>query len=158
MVVDEWGGKGYNGKKHFERMVSMADYIGAVCKHLDKKEIKYKRINDKTLRIAYSGDNLDTIPINVIFDEDGDPYVALRCWDITKFKGSKRERGIMVCNELNNRFRWVKFSVDKDDDIVAANDAHVDLFTAGEEILMLVRRMVNIVDEAYPEFMKAVWG
>ena len=136
----------------------MADYCSAVIKHLEKKEIKYRKIDDNTLRISYTGDNLDSIPINVIFDEDGDPYVAFRCWDISKIKDSKREKAIMLCNDLNCRYRWVKFTVDKDNDVVAANDAQIDLFTAGEEVLMLVRRMVNIVDEAYPEFMKLLWA
>ena len=60
------------------------------------------------------------------------------------------------CNELNNKYRWVKFYLDDDSDVVAQIDAYVDDETCGGECLSLVRRMVNIVDGGYPTLMQAL--
>ena len=48
--------------------------------------------------------------------------------------------------------------MDKDGDIIAQIDAYIDERTCGYECASLVRRVVNITDEAYPTFMKALWS
>ena len=67
-------------------------------------------------------------------------------------------KGLITCNELNAKYRWVKFYLDKDKDVCVSLDAYIDEHTVGEECLNLVRRMINISDEAYPLFMKALWA
>ena len=49
----------------------------------------------------------------------------------------------------------MKFYVDTDRDTRAELDAIIDPQTVGQECLALVRRMVNIVDDAYPILMAA---
>lgn len=48
--------------------------------------------------------------------------------------------------------------VDNNGDITAQIDAFIDEETCGSECLNLVRRMAGITDEAYPDFMCAMWG
>jgi hypothetical protein len=100
---------------------------------------------------------MDTIPIYVFFDEDNDPYVSFKCWEIQSFKNNEAA-ALIVCNNLNNEYRWLKFYMDEDKDVNASLDAMVDRSTCGEECLSLVRRMVNIIDEAYPQIAKARWA
>ncbi len=126
--------------------------------YMDANGIKYTDRNENTVRVSYTGDNLKTIPVIVIFDDDGDGIVALRCWEIADVPAEKFSDILAICNELNNKFRWVKFSIDKDNDIVASLDAYIDETTCGEECASLVRRMIGIVDEAYPDIMKGLWG
>ena len=59
---------------------------------------------------------------------------------------------------MNAHYRWIKFYLDKDSDIVADCDAYIDADTCGKECMSLVRRMVNITDEAYPTFARAMWA
>ena len=63
-----------------------------------------------------------------------------------------------ACNSLNQEYRWVRFYLDKDWDLICEADALLDPSSGGEECLSIVRRMVNIIDEAYPKFMKALWA
>ena len=65
---------------------------------------------------------------------------------------------IFTCNEMNAKYKWVKFYLDKDADVVASIDAYIDDYTCGEECMKLVRRVVNITDEAYPTFARAMWA
>ena len=59
---------------------------------------------------------------------------------------------------MNAQYRWVKFYIDGDQDIACQSDALVDIESVGSECLQMVERMVGIMDEAYPEFMKAFWA
>lgn len=136
----------------------MATYRDLFVRHLNIEGIKFVEYEDQNhIKITYEGDNLNTIPIHIFFDEDGDPYVQFKCWDIQNFKG-KEAKGILACNMINKQYRWVKFYLDDDADIVASIDGYIDIASCGEECLSLVRRVVSITDDAYPTFAKAKWA
>lgn len=135
----------------------MANYKRMFMNYMDREGIKYVDRDDFVVRVTYTGDNLKTIPVYVFFDEDGDPIVQFKCWEIANFKG-KEGQGIFTCNEMNKEYRWVKFSLDDDADIVASIDAYISVENCGEECMALVRRVVNITDDAYPNFAKAMWS
>ena len=136
----------------------MPDYKSNYLRYMDKHGIKYADKNDRIVSVTYNGDNLNKIPVLVIFDEDGDGIVQLDCWEIAKFKDDKRAAGMIASNELNAKYRWVKFYVDDDGDMRAQIDAYVDYDTVGEECSKLVQRMVSIIDKAYPVMMKYLWA
>ncbi len=135
----------------------MVDYKRLFLRHMDEIGIKYQDRDEFCVKVVYSGDNLNTIPIYFFFDKDGENMVALKCWDILNFNG-KEANGVLACNELNAKYRWIKFFIDKDNDTVADCDAYLDDVSCGEECVRLLRRMVNIVDDAYPELAKARWS
>lgn len=135
----------------------MASYKELFMRHMDREGVKYEDRNDFVVKVTYGGDNLKSIPIFVFFDEDGDPIVQFKCWDIANFK-DKEAKGILACNEANTQYRWVKYSIDKDADVVASIDAYIDDDTCGAVCLSLVRRMVNITDDVYPIFARAIWS
>ena len=135
----------------------MQKYAREFTMYMDSEGIKYTEQNENVIKVVYSGDNLDTISIYAIFDEDGDHLVQMRCWEIVNFKNNEAA-AFAVCNELNKQFRWAKFYLDNDNDIVAMVDAILDLDTCGEECMELVRRMVSIIDDAYPQLAKARWA
>ena len=127
----------------------MANYKRMFMNYMDHEGIKYVDRDDFVVKVTYTGDNLKTIPVYVFFDEDGDPIVQFKCWE---------GKGIFACNEMNKEYRWVKFSLDDDSDIVASIDAYISIESCGEECMALVRRVVNITDDAYPTFAKAMWS
>ena len=98
-----------------------------------------------------------TIAVRAIFDDEGHT-VAIRCFRLAHIRGDSFDDVLKTCNELNNRFRWVKFSIDNDNDINMEIDCIVNEDTAGEVVLELVRRLCGIADEAYPELMKIIYG
>ena len=136
----------------------MPDYKSVYLRYMDKHGIKYVDKNDRIVSVTYNGDNLNKIPVLVIFDEDGEGIVQLDCWEIAKFKDDKRAAGMIASNELNAKYRWVKFYVDDDGDMRAQIDAYVDYDNVGEVCSKLVQRMVSIIDKAYPVMMKYLWA
>lgn len=127
----------------------MTDYKQLFLDYMDANGVKYTDVREDVVKVVYTGDNLKSIPVYVFFDKDGDPLVCFKCWDIARLNDSKKAYGIIKCNTLNKKYRWVKFYLDDDNDIVAQIDAYVDEKTCGSEYLALVRRMVGIVDEGY---------
>jgi len=134
----------------------MANYKQLFMRYMDQEGIKYTDTDDYVVKVVYTGDNLKSIPVFVFFDKDGDPLVQLKCWEIANFK-NKEAKAMIACNQMNKEWRWIKFYLDDDADIIAGCDAYIDEATCGSECLSLVRRMVNIVDDAYPTFGKALW-
>ena len=135
----------------------MASYKELFMRYMDREGIKYVDRDEFVVKVTYTGDNLKSIPVYVFFDKDGDPMVQFKCWDIANFKG-KEGKGIFACNTANKTYRWVKYFLDDDSDIVASIDAYIDEDSCGPECMALVRRVVNITDEVYPEFARAMWN
>ena len=135
----------------------MANYKNLFMRYMDDQGIKYSDVKENVVKVVYTGDNLKSIPIFVFFDKDGDPLVSFKCWEIANFK-DKEAAGIIACNQLNNQYRWVTFYVDDDADVITQIDSYVDDETCGKICLSLVKRMVNIIDDSYPEIMKTLWG
>ena len=135
----------------------MASYKALVKNYLDTQQIKYREPKDEMLNVSYSADNLSEISIFIDFDEE-EGKAEFVCFSIGKFDQDQYAKGLIACNSCNSKFRWVKFYIDDDNHIAVRADAILDEETCGEECLELVRRMVGIIDEAYPTFMKARWA
>lgn len=133
----------------------MANYKRLFMRQMDAKGIKYEDKDEFIVKVTFSGDHLKSIPVYIFFDQDGEPMVQFKCWNIANFKG-KEDKGIVACNKLNAEYRWVKYYLDSDADVVASIDAYIDEMTCGDECIKLVSRVVNITDDAYPTFVRAM--
>ena len=65
---------------------------------------------------------------------------------------------IFTCNELNSRYKWVTFYVDKDNDVVLHDDAILSISNAAEEAFELLLRMIKIADDVKPQIMRAIYA
>ena len=52
----------------------------------------------------------------------------------------------------------LKFTLDNDSSLNAEYDLPVNTEDVGEACFEIGLRMAQIIDEAYPEFMKAIWS
>ena len=92
------------------------------------------------------------------FDEPESCRAWIKCYDLGHFEGDKYAAGLLACNNANKQYRWVRFYMDGDNDVVAAMDAIVSSETVFDEMIELIVRMLQIIDDLYPEFMRARWG
>lgn len=89
-------------------------------------------------------------------DEDND--VSIRVYSLISLKGDQRVRILPALNFINNKYRFVKFVCDKDGDVNVEYDYPVRTINPAASAEEMIRRFVNIIDEAYPVLMKAMWG
>ncbi len=65
---------------------------------------------------------------------------------------------MVACNQLNYRFRWVKFYLDSDNDFCIQNDAIIQEGDGGEEAFRTLLQDIEILKEAKPIIMKAIYS
>ena len=99
---------------------------------------------DRTTNVFFDGDNNGTHPaLRTVFEHCPAEKIA----DV-----------LVVCNELNVKYRWVKFCIDNDCDIMVEDDAIVSPESAGEELLELVFRTASIIKDVKPTIMRAIYS
>ena len=88
-------------------------------------------------------------------DDDND--VAVRVYGLVSLEKDKSNAVLPILNQLNNKYRFVKFVLDDDGDVNIEYDYLMNCPNPAASARELIIRLVNIVDEAYPELMRALW-
>lgn len=96
----------------------------------------------KVAKIFFSGDQGKYMSIYLVYERVPADKVA----DV-----------IFACNELNSRFKWVTFYVDKDNDVVLHDDAILTPTTAADEAFELLLRLFKIGEDVKPQIMRAIY-
>lgn len=118
------------------------------------------RFLDDAETVVRVGWKLDNTKISILFyfDEDN-RSVHIEGREFLNVPENKIDVMYKACNTCNNQYRWVKFTVDEEDkELVAKDDAVIQLDSCADEVMELMIRMTQIVDDAYPQFMKALWA
>lgn len=111
----------------------------------------------EVIELRYTGKNISTIVATFFFDSD-EKGVAVRVFDLVKVPEGKEDSMLRAINGQNNRFRFSKFCLNtKDNTIQMEMDGIFRRYDVGEICREMLVRAIQICDEAYPEFMKAMW-
>ena len=90
--------------------------------------------------------------------KDDDNDVAVRIFGLIKVSDSQKSRLLPVINSLNSKYRYAKFVLDDDGDLNVEYDYLVRCPDPAASAREIVVRFVQIVDESYPELMRAMWA
>ncbi len=128
----------------------------AFADKLESKNLKYevREIEEETL-VIFPYENRKT---TFVFAGDDGEYAQTMTVIESMPNDDKFVEVVMVCNQLNRRFRFVKFVVDDDNDVMALSDAILDVNSAGDESFELLARSLKIISEARPQLMKAIYS
>ena len=97
------------------------------------------------------------LAVHVIFDLDGTSAQVLTS-SIASVPVEKTSKVLLTLNSANNKFRWVKFYLDDDNDVIADTDVIFNEQNVGDACIEIIMRTVSIIDDAYADIMKAIWG
>lgn len=136
----------------------MATYKSLFTSFLSQKGLKFQDIHERAVRIVFDGNNMSSIGILAIFDDDNGKRVHFICPDVGKVPEDKLFPVLLACNTLHNQYRYCTFCVSDSMELRAEGDAVLDADTAGEECFEIVLRMIKIIDDAYPVLQKAIWS
>lgn len=145
-------------------MGSMLESYNNIVNTLKEKEIIFNEIEGdrkKIIDLPFGRqlfDNMDkSIDVLIFVDEDGGS-VHVQTEPIVHVPDNRLAQLLVACNTLNKQYRWLKFYIDDENDVMVNIDAVIDSVTAGDECMELAIRTINIVDSAYPTLMQALWG
>lgn len=127
--------------------------------YLDANEIKNEYVDEEETCI-FTGCNYKDISVEMYFCfDDDDESVCLKGVNFVNVSAGSKEKLLPVINDCNQRFRWIKFYYDTEEDrIFAQMDGFIDVGTCAEECSNMMKAMLAIVNTAYPMFMKAIWS
>ncbi len=112
---------------------------------------------DTQSRIICGVQGKDDRIAQVLFISTGDTLdVAVRVFNFNQLKcdGMNRRAVLRACNQLNNRFRFAKFLIDKDDTVNVEYDLPQEASedSLGPMCKEIFYRLMSIMDEAYKVF------
>ena len=93
---------------------------------------------------------------NFIFSGEDGKYVSM----FTMFESIPADKVgdlLVVCNNLNATYKWLKFFVDKDNDLMVQDDAILSPESAAEECFELLVRRTNILKDVKSAIMRAIY-
>ena len=128
-----------------------------VAAFLESKETKVTVLEENLLRTGW---NFEGGSVDIYFDfDETDSHVHVEGINFCSVPKSRYDNVYRALNECNNRFSHIKFVLNEERGSLAAReDAVIQLDTCGEECYELMIRMVQVVESAYPIFMKAIWA
>lgn len=93
---------------------------------------------------------------NVIFSGTDGRYVSM----YTAFENVPAEKVadlLAVCNQLNSTYKWIKFYLDRDNDLMLEDDAILSPESAADECFELILRRAHIMKDVKPIIMRAIY-
>lgn len=125
----------------------------------DARNIKYRLDEQETATLLH-------VPINgkysfyeiLVISNDDENDFTLRIQPLVRVPEDKAEAVLRVVNDINARFRFVKFYLDKSHDVCMQWDSPVSGQNAGEMCFEITARAMSIINTVYPEIMKVIWG
>ena len=143
-------------------MPDVKEQINEVGLGLTSRGILYEYIDtlDKpAVAMAFGGGDysFQNIAITVGFDDDGESAQIVSS-PIANVPDTKTAKLLMILNQCNRAFRWAKFSLDEDHDVSADADVVFGEHDAGFSVVESVMLAASVIDDAYPEIMKGIWG
>ena len=124
-------------------------------KSLEAKDLNFSvRENNGTdiVDFPWQGKN-----IRCLFKGDEGEYLSIY-YCLESVPEDKISDALLVCNEMNAKFKWVKFYLDNDNDLILEDDAILSPATASDEAFELLLRMIDILKDSKPAFMKAIYA
>ena len=114
------------------------------------------------MRNELENDEPVTVVIAIREHADADGFIKIKIYDIGYLADeSDRAELLNKINEWNAGYRYVKFCLDRDEDVVAdidlPLDLHVGVFQA-DRFMAMVGVGLQVLEEVYPEMMKLRWA
>ena len=134
-----------------------------IKEEMDRQGLKYsiEEFEDgSTLWVRFTINNGPSLRVKFISLDDKND-VAIRLFRIVEnVEESKVEEMLKAVNECNCEYRYLKFILDDECDVNIEYDLalRAEDTSIGAEACEILVRIVRIVDEVYPKFMKIIWS
>ena len=143
-------------------MPDVKEQVNQVEFAMTERGLKFEHVEGRenpTITLGFGGGDylFSHLGVFIIFDEDGTSAHIVTS-PIARVSAEKTAGVLCTLNECNQKFRWVKFFLDEDNDVIADSDMDFDEQNAAGVCIEAAVRTASIVNEAYPDIMRAVWG
>ena len=127
-------------------------------RRLETEAVLHNRISDSVIEVYDRRENTGSLRIIIGFPDDDDRHPYVKCYELGIFPEEKVTAALEMCNRANNRYSFVKFHIDGDNEVVAEIDALVTENNVCDKIFDAIFRMAEVVNDAFPSFAKVRWS
>lgn len=121
---------------------------------LDNNKLNYQKLNETTIIIS-NGCEKYNFSYNIAVDINNG---FAKLFFMTGIKFQEANINIyQLINGLNDNYRFFKFTVDDDKELIMQVDAIVKENNSTDEIMELLLRGSNVLEEIYPNVQKEIW-
>lgn len=113
--------------------------------------------NLSAVLVGYNGKVAKNVMVHFISHADTND-VAVRIPVLATAPEEKFLDILELINTLNLRFRYIKLALSPKYDVILSCDVPLRTSNVGDVCLELFARLMQIVDELYPEIMKLIWS
>ena len=107
---------------------------------------------DVILKFPYNG-----MVATLLFSGDDGKYLTV-FFQLDSAPQGKEVDVIVACNTMNSMFKWLKFYLDKNNNIIAQDDAILDSDSAFDETMELMLRAFSIIKDVKPTLMRTLYA
>ena len=141
----------------------------AIKAELDKQDMKYGEDAtedgaERIIRMRQQLDNGSVVSIAVVVTENGDTndFIKIKYFGLVRLEEDTDPQAFHEkLNEWNSEYRYVKFVVDDERDVVVDIDLPLDLHKGvfqAASFMAMVGVGLQVLEEVYPELMKLRWA
>lgn len=124
--------------------------------YLASKDTPANEVQENVLTCGW---NIEGGEVRVFMFFDDDSHVHTECVNFVKVPESAYDKMYKLMNDLNSKYKLLKFVLDeKRGEIKAMDDAVISLDTCGEECFEIMIRAVGIIQDAFPEIQRTIWS
>lgn len=131
------------------------------CAELFAQDLESKDLHFTVSQTDDGGDIIrfpyDNRMTTCIFKGDDGCYLSMYTV-VERVPADKLPDMYAVCNAINARYKWLKFYVDEDNDLMVEDDAILSIESAAEESFELLMRRINIMNETKGEIMRVIYS
>ena len=126
----------------------------------DAAKIHYSvhHIGDQWELVAAVSGKANNYQIKFISKDGGKNDVALRIFSLVHISASNRPQTLAVLNSFQRKYRFLRFTLDTDDDVKVEYDMPSCTTDIGGAAVEMMLRTMKMIDDIYPELMRCVWG
>ncbi|MBR3299613.1 MAG: YbjN domain-containing protein [Clostridia bacterium] len=131
------------------------------CAELFARDLEAKELHFSVSQTDDGGDIIkfpyDNRMTTCIFKGEDGRYLSMYTV-VERVPADKLSDMYAVCNAINARYKWLKFYVDEDNDLMVEDDAILSVESAAEESFELLMRRLNIMKETKAEIMRVIYS
>lgn len=134
--------------------------IAAIKKTFDDADLhsNVNHIGNQWELVAGISGKANSYQIKYICKDGGKNDVAVRVFGLASFPKGREQAAYRLLNGLQRKYRYLRFVLDKDNDVNLEYDLPSDSENVGPIGREMLIRIMKMVDEFYPELMRAIWA
>lgn len=137
------------------------DYAEAIREELEELDMHFhlRQMDDAVMFILpMSAKNVPGLNVNLKIGEDD--TAKIYCYLAKDVKEERRTAMLETLNSLNDRYKFLRLALDKDNDVSADYDFVIfgDEETACKQVISMVMLISDIMDHCVEDIMCTIWG